>query len=164
MRSSLPDLTSSVWRPAPTGGSKREPHRSTPAALLEAKEDGRNERREPPLEIRLEIDVVANLPVDLQPIPLAVGHDDPIGFWIEVYRRWEAEAIFGLQAAHPTTSLHHVGVRVDAHPAPLRHHCASPIRLVPGGAASSGTDLADPMDRQVVCRDDVALLREGTQV
>jgi hypothetical protein len=65
MRSSRPALTSSVWRPAPTGGSKREPHRSTPAAPLEAKEDGRNERREPPLEIRLEIDVVANLPVYL---------------------------------------------------------------------------------------------------
>ena len=65
MRSSRPALTSSVWRPAPAGGSKREPHRSTPAPLQEAKEDGRNERREPPLEIRLEIDVVANLPVYL---------------------------------------------------------------------------------------------------
>src|SRR4030095_12431389 len=56
------------------------------------------------------------------PVPLAVSHDDAIGLRIEVYRRWEAEAIFGLQAAHPTTSLHHVGVRVDAHLAPLRHH------------------------------------------
>ena len=96
MRSSRPDLTSSVWRPAPTAAREREPRRSTPAAPLEAKEDGRNERREPPLEIRLEIDVVANLPVYLQPIPLAVGHDDAIRFWIEVYRRWEAEAILGL--------------------------------------------------------------------
>lgn len=65
MRSSRPALTSSVWRPAPASGSEREPHRSTPAAPLEAKEDGRNERREPPLEIGLEVDVVANLSVYL---------------------------------------------------------------------------------------------------
>jgi hypothetical protein len=41
------------------------PRRSIPAAPWEAKEDGRNERREPALEICLEIDVVANLPIDL---------------------------------------------------------------------------------------------------
>src|SRR5262249_28391426 len=34
----------------------------------------------------------------------------------------------------------------------------------PGTAASSGTDLTDPMDHQVVRRDDVALPREGAQV
>src|SRR4029453_6816058 len=88
----------------------------------EAKEDGRNERREPALEICLEIDVVANLPADLWPIARAVGDDDTIGVWIEVYRSREAEAIFGLQAAHPAPSLHHVRVRVDAHLPPLRHH------------------------------------------
>ena len=65
MRSSRPALTSSVWRPAPTGGSEREPRRPTPAAPLEIKEDGRNERLEPPLEICLEVDVVANLSIDL---------------------------------------------------------------------------------------------------
>src|SRR5262249_35153269 len=110
---------------------------------LETNEDGRNERRELPLQIRLEIDVVANFSVYLQPIPLAIGHDDAIGFWIEVYCRWEAEAIFGLQALHPTASLHHVGVRVDAHLAPLRHHLGITDEI--GDRVPLRVEDADPM-------------------
>src|SRR5262245_13468659 len=104
---------------------------------------GRQERSELPLEIRLEIDGGANLPVEQQPIPLAVGHDDAISFWIEVYRRWEAEAILGLQAPHPATSLHHVGVRVDAHLAPLRHHLGIADEI--GDGSALGVEDADSM-------------------
>src|SRR5437867_8023939 len=74
-----------------------------------------------PLQVRLEVDVVANLAVNLQTIPLAVGDDYAVGFRIEVHRRREAEAKFRLQALCPTSGFHHIGVGVDALLAPLGH-------------------------------------------
>ena len=50
-------------------------------------------RPQSPLQVRLEVLVVANLLVNLQPVPLAVGHDDLVGGWIEVHRRREAEPL-----------------------------------------------------------------------
>src|SRR5207249_3497367 len=76
-------------------------------------------------------------------IPLAVGDDDAIGFRIEIHRRREAEAIFRLQTAHPTTSFHHVGVGVDAHLAPLGHHLGIADEI--GDGAALGVEDADPM-------------------
>src|SRR5437867_12860454 len=89
--------------------------------LQEKEEDRRNQVSGHPLQVRLEIGVVANLAVNLQTIPLAVGYDDAVGFRIEVHRRREAETKFWLQALCPTPGFHHVGVGVDALLAPLGH-------------------------------------------
>src|SRR6516162_7924783 len=53
-----------------------------------------------PLQVRLEIAVVANLFVYLQPVPLAVGDDDTVGVRIEFHRRRKAEAVLRLKAFH----------------------------------------------------------------
>ena len=74
------------------------------------------------LQVRLEIAVVANLLVDLQPIALAVGDDDRCRCRIELDRGREAEAPLRLEALHPAPRLLHVGVGVDALLAPFRQY------------------------------------------
>src|SRR5437867_10055837 len=96
-----------------------------------------------PLQVRLEVDVVANLAVNLQTIPLAVGDDDAVGFRIEVHRRREAEAELRLQAPGPAPRFHHVGVRVDALLAPLGHDLG--VADESGDRASLGVEDAHPV-------------------
>jgi hypothetical protein len=74
------------------------------------------------LQVRLEIDIVTHLAVDLKAVALTVGDDDPISLRIEVHRRRETEAPERLEIARPTIRLHHVGIGVDALLSPLRHH------------------------------------------
>src|SRR6516164_1322502 len=81
----------------------------------------RNDQRRV-LQVRLELDVVTHLAVDLKAVALTVGDDDPISLWIEVHRRRETEAPERLEIARPPVRLHHVGVGVDALLSPLRHH------------------------------------------
>src|ERR1700736_6339057 len=50
------------------------------------------------LQVRLEVGVIANLLVNLQPVPLAVGDDDRLGVRIKVDRGREAEAPLRLPA------------------------------------------------------------------
>src|SRR6516165_10191709 len=81
----------------------------------------RNDHRQG-LEVRLELDVVTHLAVDLKAVALTVGDNDPISLRIEVHRRRETEAPERLEIARSPVRLHHVGIGVDALLSPLRHH------------------------------------------
>src|SRR6516164_9125155 len=72
------------------------------------------------LQVRLEVAVVANLLIDLQPIALVLGNDHRIGVRIELDGGGEAEAPLRFEALHAAPRLGHVGVGVDAHLAPFR--------------------------------------------
>src|SRR5262249_12300523 len=74
------------------------------------------------LQVRLELDVITHLAVDLKAVALTVGDDDPISLRIEVHRRRETEAPERLEIARPPVRLHHVGIGVNALLSPLPHH------------------------------------------
>src|SRR6266852_1018720 len=75
--------------------------------------------RNRPLQIRLEIAVIANLLVYLQTIALAVGNNDAVGGRVELDRRRETEAPLRLKASDPAPRLRHVGVGIDSLLPPL---------------------------------------------
>src|ERR1700730_9024518 len=74
------------------------------------------------LQVGLEVAVVADLLVDLQPVTLTVRDDHTVGGRIEFHRRREAEPILRLETLHPAPSLRHVGVGIDGLLAPLRQY------------------------------------------
>src|ERR1043166_4811672 len=74
------------------------------------------------LKVRLEVNVVTHLLVDLQAVALTVGHDDLISLGIEDHGRREAETPELLQILHAPVRLHHIGCRLLLQKTPLLHH------------------------------------------
>ena len=95
------------------------------------------------LQIRLEVAVVANLLVDLQPIALAVGNDDVVSCRIVLHRCREAETPLRLEALYPAPRLLHIGVGRDGLLAPFRQYMGIANQL--GDRLSLGVENANPM-------------------
>src|SRR5262249_52758225 len=99
----------SLWR-----GGSRKPGSGRPKCV--------RVRRMTDLQVRLEVAVIANLLVDLQPVPLAVGNDDLIACRIKLHRCREAETPLRFEASYPTTRLRHIGIGIDGLLPPLRQN------------------------------------------
>src|SRR3954465_8975935 len=95
------------------------------------------------LQVRLEIRVVANLLIDLQPVALTVSDDDRIAGGIELYRGRETEPPLRLKALYTAPRFHHIRVSVDALLAPFRQD----LRIADqcGDRAALGVEHADPV-------------------
>src|SRR3984893_14155662 len=95
------------------------------------------------LQVGLEVAVVADLLVDLQPVTLTVRDDHAVGGRIEFHRRREAEPILRLEALYPAPSLRHVGVGIDGLLAPLRQYLGITDQIA--DRPSLGIEDANPM-------------------
>src|SRR6266403_766281 len=105
--------------------TSRDPHRNVRFPEIAGQFQQQARRSPRPLsgsrlQIGLEIAVVADLLVDLQPVPLTVCDDHAVGGRIKFHRRREAEPILRLEALYPAPSLRHVGVGIDGLLSPLR--------------------------------------------
>src|SRR5262245_44032945 len=95
------------------------------------------------LQIRLEVAVIANLFVNLQPIALAVGNDDVVSCRIVLHRCREAETPLRLKALYSAPRLLHIGVGRDGLLAPFRQYMGIANQL--GDRLSLGVEDANPM-------------------
>src|SRR5262249_55758879 len=95
------------------------------------------------LQICLEVAVVADFLVNLQPVSLTVSDDHRVAVRVELDLGREAEAPLWLEALHPTACLHHVGIGVDALLAPF----GQDVRIADqcGDRAAVGVEDADPV-------------------
>jgi len=100
------------------------------------------------LQVSLEIAVVANLLVDLQPVPLTVRDDHAVGGRIEFHRRRKAEPILRFEALYPASCLCHIRVGIDGLLAPLRQYLRVADQIA--DRPSLGIEDADPMVAQSV--------------